>query len=188
MHGQIAAPQPLTLVILSGLPGTGKTTIAEHVARLLGATLLSKDEIEAALWRTRVPAETSGWAAYELMGTLARVQLGLRRSVVLDSVATYERIRSRWRELAYVHGARLRVIETHCSDERLHRTRLEERIRNIPDWPELTWDKVLEVRCRYEPWSEPRLRVDTSHSLATVLDAVTAYVVSNAPDPDGNLA
>jgi len=45
--------QPL-LVVFTGIPGTGKTTLAEQAARWLGAPLFSKDEIEATLWRSGI--------------------------------------------------------------------------------------------------------------------------------------
>lgn len=84
-------------MIFSGVPGTGKSSLAEHAARQLGAVLLSKDIIEAALRRSEIgSAQNSGWAAYEVMTALAGQQLRLGRSVVLDSVAKTESIRSTW--------------------------------------------------------------------------------------------
>jgi predicted kinase len=40
-----------TLIVLSGLPGSGKTILAEGLSRALSVPILSIDAIEAAMWR-----------------------------------------------------------------------------------------------------------------------------------------
>jgi len=49
------------------------------------------------------------------------------QSVILDSVAGFERIRAQWREIAAKYGAEWRVIECVCADEAVHQTRLHGR-------------------------------------------------------------
>ena len=118
----------------------------------------------------------SGFAAYELLTTLAAGQLTRRQSAVLDSVATLERIRAPWRALAQRTGAQLRVIETICSDAALLRSRLEIRKRDIPGWPELTWEEALRVARNFEPVSDARLTVDAAEPLASNLGALRDYL------------
>ena len=149
------------LVVIAGLPGTGKSTVAEQAARLIGGALLAKDVVEATLWRSGIGREQrSGWAGYELLGSLAEAQLAVGTSVVLDSVAAYERLRDGWRDLAARHGAWFRGIECVCSDERVHRGRIDGRQRGIPGWYELTWQEVEDARSRYEPWVGEHLVLD----------------------------
>jgi predicted kinase len=82
------------------LPGAGKSTIAEHVARMLHGSLIAKDVVEATLWRSGVGREAnSGWVGYELLGSLADAQLRVGGSVVVDSVAAYDRLRDVSREI-----------------------------------------------------------------------------------------
>jgi predicted kinase len=165
------------LVVIGGLPGTGKSIVAEHAARLLGAALLSKDIFEAALWRSGITREANaGWASYEQLGSVAESQLRIGRAVVIDSVATNERIRSVWRELAGRPGARFVAVECVCSDERVHRSRLQGRTRGIPGWPELTWKQVMEVGSRYEPWTTERLVLDAARPLEENLATLDAYL------------
>ena len=45
------------LIILGGLPGTGKTTIARELARQLGAVHVRIDSIEEAILDSGVPSE-----------------------------------------------------------------------------------------------------------------------------------
>ncbi len=166
------------LVVFSGLPGTGKSTLAEGAAHLLGCPLFTKDQLEATLWRSGIGAEqNSGFAAYELLTTLAREQLRRGQSAVIDSVATFERIRAVWRELAGQHNAAFRVVECVCSDSAIHRQRLAGRQRGIAGWYEVSWDEVERVRSRYEPWMEGRLILDALDPLADNRQRLHAYLV-----------
>ena len=165
------------LIVVSGLPGTGKSTVAEHVALAMCAAHLSKDIFEAALWRSGITREAGAdWAAYEQLGAVAEAQLRLGLPVVLDSVTPNERIRSAWRDIAARTGARFVAIECVCSDESLHRSRLSVRNRNIPGWPEVSWDQVSEIRSRYEPWTGERLVLDATRPMDENLAAAVTYV------------
>ena len=165
------------LVIFSGLPGAGKTKLAVHAARQLGAALLSKDVIEAALWRSEIRAtEISGWAAYEVMTALAAEQLRLGHSVVLDSVAATGSIRDTWTALAADLHVDVRVVECVCSDTTTHRSRMEARERGIPGWPELSWDDVERVRDRFEPWRRERLVLDAARPLTELIPLLDTYL------------
>ncbi len=175
-----AADRP-QLVIFTGLPGAGKSSIAEPVGRALGIPVFAKDWLEATLRRSGLDqhaacAERLGYAGYELLTTLALRQLQLGQSAVLDSVATFERIRAGWRALAAQHGAAWRVIEVICSDESIHRARLATRSRHIPGWHEPTWDEVERVRRSYEAWSDERLVLDSVNPLDELIRAALAYV------------
>lgn len=165
------------LVVFSGIPGTGKSTLAEHAARQLGAVLLSKDVIEAALWRSEIgPTEKSGWAAYEVMTAVTAQLLRLGHAVVLDSVASTERIRATWLTLAAAQQVGVRVVECVCSDAATHRTRMQGRDRAIAGWPELSWDDVERVRAHFEPWRRERLVLDAARPLAEANERLTAYL------------
>lgn len=110
------------LIVFTGLPGTGKSTLADEAAAILGCPLFAKDQLEAALRRSGIGADAnSGWAAVELLTMLAAEQLRRGQSAILDTVATFERMRVPWRALAGKHHAHLRIIECICSDAALHR-------------------------------------------------------------------
>jgi len=154
----------MKVVVFSGLPGTGKSALAESVGRTLGIPVFAKDWLEARLLRCELTPENKerplGSAGYELLTVLAERQLMLGQSVILDSVASTESIRSTWKQVAAKYGADWLVVECICSDESIHRERLKSRQRGIPGWHELEWADLDSVRSYFAPWNEPRLVLD----------------------------
>jgi predicted kinase len=169
------------LVVFCGLPGTGKSCIAEPVGRRLGIPVFTKDWLEAALKRSGLQRDEKDapllrYAGYELLTALAQRQLSLGQSAILDCVVGLEKTREQWRKLAATHQADWYVIECICSDESLHRARLAERQPDGPDWPELAWAEVERVRAYYHPWQEDRLVLDAVRPLSQNIRAALAYI------------
>jgi predicted kinase len=158
----------MKLIIFSGLPGTGKSTLAEAVGKALEIPVFAKDWLEAALLRSGLKPTSAdkslGYAGYELLTVLAKRQLMLGQSVILDSVAASRTIRDTWLNLTEQYNADYRVIECICSNESLHRSRLKQRQRNIPGWHELEWSEVERVKQYYFLWEEERLTLDMTNS------------------------
>jgi predicted kinase len=169
----------MKLIVFSGLPGTGKSTLAETLGRYFGIPVFAKDWLEATLLRTGLKPmredSSLGFAGYELLLTLAERQLMLGQSVILDSVAASQTIRSTWHKLAEQYRADWRVIECLCSDEAVHRRRLEGRKRDIPGWHELEWSEVERVKTYYTPWTGERLVLDMKNSLTDNLLKAKTY-------------
>ena len=153
-----------TLIVLSGLPGSGKSVLAESLSRALSLTIVSIDPIEAAMWRAGLAKTRTGIAAYEVAHALADEHLRLRHSVIVDAVNPVEAPRAVWRNLAAKHRVSLKIIECVCSDETLHRQRIEARVRSVAATHELTWARLLQRRAEYEAWTDPRLVLDTSRT------------------------
>jgi predicted kinase len=59
------------LIAMAGLPGAGKSSVAEELGRKLSAPVVSVDPIEAAMWRARVARrrrkEFAPWAEDRLV-------------------------------------------------------------------------------------------------------------------------
>ena len=169
----------MKLVIFSGLPGAGKSTLAEAIGRKFGFPVFAKDWLEATLVRSELmptrQEKSLGFAGYELLTMLAGRQLMLGQSVILDSVAASQTIRRTWQQLSDQFGADWYVIECICSDESFHRSRLQDRKRNIPGWHELEWSEVERVKGYYVPWEEDRLVLDMMDSFAENLLKAEAY-------------
>ena len=147
------------LIAFSGLPGTGKTTIARQVAKTLGATYLRVDTVEQALQQTGELAKLVT-AGYSVLYALAADNLALGRNVVADSVNPVIWSRNAWHEVANGAAARLIGVEVICDDKAEHRRRVETRRADIAGHELPDWQAV--VTRAYLPWSEADVRIDTS--------------------------
>jgi predicted kinase len=164
------------LIAFSGLPGTGKTSIARELAQRLHATYLRIDTIEQAIVSCGNidPIMEEG---YETAYRVAAENLRIGQQVVADSANALDITREAWAEVAREANVRLINVETICSDEAEHRRRVETRISDIPDLVLPTWDKVKSRE--YHPWTEPRIVIDTARqSIAACVDELVSQLAS----------
>jgi predicted kinase len=165
------------LVVVSGLPGSGKSALADAVGQRLGAPVLSVDPIEAAIWRCGItPSFETGVAAYEVAGVLAEHHLRLGLTVIADAVNSLEVARGMWRRAASRAGSPMRVIEVICSDVDARRERLANRTRHIDGFPEPSWDEVLARRDEWEDWADDHLVIDTVQPLAENIERAVDHL------------
>lgn len=167
----------LSLIVFSGLPGTGKSTLASAVGQQMGIPVLRIDDVLASAGGL-LPAHPRGPAAAAdlLLTNLADRSLDAGQSVILDSIAADADIHAEWREMAAIYEARFSVIICVCSDHATHRTHLRERGRHPPEQGDAVWLHIEQLRGTFVPWGPDALTVDAVHPLANNLRAVFAYL------------
>jgi predicted kinase len=74
------------LIIVGGLPGTGKTTVARELARQLGAMYVRIDSVEQAIRDSETVSNPLNDAGYRVAYAVAEDNLRLGRTVISDSV------------------------------------------------------------------------------------------------------
>ena len=149
----------LVLFILSGLPGTGKSTLGKLLAKEYNAVYLRIDTIEQGL-RDLCHCDVQG-EGYRLAYRIATDNLKLRRSVVADSCNPIELTRNEWEEAAKNSGSEFINIEIICSDEAEHRQRVETRESDITGLQLPIWEQIKNRE--YDLWKTDCIRIDTAH-------------------------
>ena len=162
------------LYIFSGLPGTGKSTLAQELAKITGAVYIRIDTVEQGL-RELCNFKVEG-EGYRLSYRIARDNLNLGISVIADSCNPVELTRKEWNEVAIKSNAEFVNIEVVCSNTLEHKERAKNRKSNIDGLKIPTW-KDIENR-EYVSWDIDRVQIDTAgksidesiKELFTVLD------------------
>lgn len=149
------------LIVIGGLPGTGKTSLARGLARALDAAHVRIDTIEQALRSATMTSDALGAAAgYVVAYGIAADNLALGRTVIADGVQPLASTRAAWREIAQRAAVAIFEVEVICSDAALHRRRVESRSSDIPGLTLPHWGEV-EAR-EYEPWAGAHAVIDTA--------------------------
>ena len=173
----------MLLVLITGLPGSGKSTMAEAAGQALGGPVIGHDwamsglrpfpEVQEALDTMGVRGHRGvGWS---VLWALARSQLRLGSSVVLDGVARQPEVDGT-RQVAFEEGAGAVVVMTSCGDAVLHRSRVEGRQRGIPNWYELDWDHVEQARSSWVPPDNLDLVLESEATVEDNADALRALL------------
>ncbi|MDP1788707.1 MAG: AAA family ATPase, partial [Rhodoglobus sp.] len=89
------------LIVMAGLPGTGKSTIGQVVASRLGIPVVSVDLIETAILKAGIDADQpTGLAAYLVAEALTERLLSVGGSAMVDAVNAVTPAREQWVSLA----------------------------------------------------------------------------------------
>ena len=164
------------LVVVSGLPGVGKTSVAARVAARARSVHLSIDAVEESILACGLP---SGWqvgvAAYEAARAMAEQNLRLGHDVVIDAVNDSDEARQAWRTAASRTGAHVEFVHLVLSDVQEHERRISGRDHGLVHVGEPTWADVQRRQADYAEWSDEVLEFDTAARTAEeVAEALTS--------------
>jgi predicted kinase len=158
------------LIILGGLPGTGKTSIARALAKAIGAMHVRIDTIEHQIWASGRVEGSLDDLGYRVAYAVCEDNLRLGLVVIADSVNPLTITRKAWRAVAERAGVRGFEVELVCSNPAMHRARVETRQSDISGFVLPTWQDVVDRE--YDPWNSQQLVIDTAQ--LTVDESVAA--------------
>ena len=195
-HALLAASYqlPPSLVLMCGLPASGKSWLAERTARILGAALHRSDVLRRRIagedgrlpeGRHRGAYDQGRYApdakqrTYDALLADARRDLGQGRTCIVDGSFVQARWRQPFVDLAGELGVPYVLFETFTSKE-VAQQRLELRAKDPREPSEADWNVYLRLAEQYEPPDElppqHHVRIESGgpaeDGVATLLDAL----------------
>jgi aminoglycoside phosphotransferase family enzyme/predicted kinase len=174
------------LVVVGGLPGSGKSTVARAFAGRIGAECLASDvlrkEMAGAAPGARLPAAAGEGIYRPAMTALTYRELLLQaerhlsagRSVVLDATFARATDRRRAASLARAVGGVFVTAECRCPAGTARRRSAARSRPGYDGASDAGWEVYLSMRRVFEPFGPDAVRVDTTRPLEECLATIAA--------------
>ena len=142
------------LIVIFGLPGTGKTTFATLLANHLGLKHYNTDIIRSFSGKSHQYDEENKALIYDRMLHLTRAELEKGKSVVVDATFYKRNLRKRFKDLAKEFDATVKWIEV-CASEDV----VKKRISKKRKYSEADYPVYQKIKSQFEPMEEEYVQV-----------------------------
>ena len=172
--GQLPTPeaQPVFIVV-SGLPGTGKSYLSRKLAERLSYPILESDSLRKQLFPAPTYSARESGILFRAIHRLIEELLDKGISLILDATNLTERYRERLYKIAEQRGARLIIARTKAPPE-IVRERLENRVekgRN-GEKSDADWEVYQKLAATEEKIRRQHFVVDTSKDITPAMEKI----------------
>jgi len=170
--GAVARP---VLVVVSGLPGTGKSYFSSRLAEKVDFLVLESDALRKVLFPS--PSYTAEESTYLFRAIHELIRRLLVRDIplILDATNLSERHRERLYSVAEHAGARLVLVEVKAPPELVH-SRLDSRCAADTTNSDADWSVYQKMAPTVEEMRRHHYSVDTSQDISPVIDKIVREV------------
>ncbi|MBA7640045.1 hypothetical protein ES703_47706 [subsurface metagenome] len=174
--GQLYEPvaEPV-FVVVSGLPGTGKSYFCNKLAERLPFLILESDALRKVLFSP--PSYSSNESRYFFQAVHLLIERLLKKgvAVILDATNLSERHREYLYNIADRLDAKLILVRVEAPPE-VVQGRLESRLENSGSKSDADWEVYQQMKSSVEKIKRKHYAVDTSRDITPVLDKIVKEV------------
>jgi predicted kinase len=177
----------MTLILVTGLPGTGKSVLAKGIVRFLPSKpiYLSTDSIRRDLFNFSdhkyvefgkdYYSHQNRQLVYNALNMIVDILISQNIPVVVDGTFYSQETRKPLLEISKKYNCKLIVIKTICSEE-VVKQRIKDRKSEEKDISDARFNIYLEIKKRFEPIIVQHLIVNTEKDMLNNLQEVGNYV------------
>ena len=161
------------IVVVCGLPGVGKTTLAKEIAPMIKATILSTDKIRKELLSQPTYQQQERILIYDIMVIIAKYLHDAGINCILDATFNKETSRNELIEKLGLSKDQIKIFECICP-EAVVISRIKARKNDYSDADVSVYNKMKKI---YEPVKGEHLTVDTSKDVKSSTQFVVDQIL-----------
>lgn len=162
------------LIIVCGLPGSGKSSLSMKLKSVFSAVYLNSDVIRKQIFPSPKYSEDEKKVVYMEMANQAE-KLLRQRNVIVDATFYKKKYRKLMMESAESAGVRHIVIEC-MLPEAIIRQRLAKRMETRKGVSDAGYDVYLEMKKEFEPIEGRHLELDCSAEMKKRIELVKEFI------------
>ncbi|MFA5349608.1 MAG: AAA family ATPase, partial [Candidatus Paceibacterota bacterium] len=161
------------LILVCGLPGSGKTTLSQELSGRINGISLNTDSIREELFETRTYSKQEKEKVYEKLLECSQKNLENEKNVVVDATFYKKELREKFISLANKLGKKSYLIYCFLDEEKT-KIRLQNR-KN--DKSEADFSVYLKIKRCFEPIQKNYLQINTSENIQKQIEQVLFYIM-----------
>jgi predicted kinase len=165
------------IILVFGLPGTGKSYFSEKLADLLQATHLDTDTERRRMDLPDENTTTINYMVYEQLLKEVTAQIQYKKMVIVDGTFHKEKVRNLFIEKARELRQDVILIEIKADDDIVH-----ERLKSRPEYSDADFKVYLQIKSRFEPVYQQHLVLWSTESIDDMLDKAKNYIYGKTTD------
>jgi predicted kinase len=142
------------LIVIFGLPGTGKTTFATALSNQLGIKHFNTDIIRSLSGKSQQYDKENKALIYDEILKLTRLEFEKGKSVIVDATFYKKKLRKRFKVLAQKYDASVKWIEV-CAGEEV----VKKRVSKKRPYSEADFAVYQMIKSQFEPMEEKYIQL-----------------------------
>lgn len=145
------------IIIVFGLPGSGKSYFAARLAKMINAEYVSSDKVRKEIFKERTYSDQEKRVVYEKMVELMKEAVKVNRNLVLDATFHKKKTRKLFTDEMQDKADTL-FIEVRA-DEKIIRERVEKK----RTYSEADFEIYKQIKQQFEPLTRPHLILQSTN-------------------------
>ena len=150
----------MMLILVCGLPGVGKTTMAKRIADETKSFVLSTDTLRKKIIDDPEYTEREKELVYNLLFEMAEKFLMTGKNVILDGTFYRKKLRDRARKLAERTNNEFIIVEIVCDEKIVKKGMAKRKERGSES--DADFEIYKKIKRQFEPIKEKHLVIDTT--------------------------
>lgn len=162
------------IIIICGLPATGKTSLAMAIARIMGLEYFGTDMLREKMGLKGMYDAESKKAVYGKMLKVSTTSLEQHSSVIIDGTFHTKEQRKPFIDLAETYNARITWVELQANEPAI-----SQRMKKIRLFSEADMEVYRKIKTDMDPYPEGSIQLQSDTS---TLEDLIKVVIKNIPD------